>query len=119
MEKINGCIKAERIATKKDRFKAGIFYTNDSSLVCTDSSGTGLTSNSLRYFGIWCKENFGKGSFHGLRHTHATMLIESGMGIDYVSKRLGHASMYTTAKFYDDVTQKREAEAIALMDRIL
>lgn len=41
------------------------------------------------------------------------------MGIDYVSKRLGHASMYTTAKFYDDVTQKREAEAIALMDRIL
>lgn len=41
------------------------------------------------------------------------------MGIDYVSKRLGHASMYTTADIYDDITKKREDKAIKLMDKIL
>ena len=27
---------------------------------------------------------------HGLRHTHATFLIEAGANIKYVSTRLGH-----------------------------
>lgn len=36
------------------------------------------------------------------------MLIEHGLPLDYVSKRLGHSSIYTTANVYDTVTDKRE-----------
>ena len=30
---------------------------------------------------------------HGLRHTHATFLIEAGANIKYVSTRLGHKNI--------------------------
>ena len=117
-KKLYEALKEKQWLQKEARFKAGPFYT-ESNLVCTDDSGACMTSNSLRFFGMWCKEKFGAGSFHSLRHTHATMLIEAGMGLDYVSKRLGHASMYTTADIYDDVTHKREEKAIELINKIL
>jgi integrase len=31
-------------------------------------------------------------TFHGLRHTHASQLIDAGLDIVTISKRLGHAS---------------------------
>lgn len=119
-QKLYLALKQKQLQQKKARFKAGSYYKDTGeNLVCTDDIGQGLTANDLRYFGMWCKENFGSGSFHGLRHTHATMLIESGMDIDYVSKRLGHSSMYTTVNIYDNVTKKREERAVKLMDEIL
>ena len=117
-QKLYDALQRKRWQQKEAQFKAGIFYKK-SNFVCTDEVGNSLTSNNLRPFGMWCKRHFGAGSFHCLRHTHATMLIESGMGLDYVSKRLGHASMYTTANIYDSITSKREQEAINLMDKIL
>ncbi|WP_370850311.1 tyrosine-type recombinase/integrase [Megasphaera sp.] len=117
-QKLYNVLKHKRWQQKEAQFRAGPFYKK-TDFVCTDDSGAGLTSNNIRNFSIWCKKHFGDGSFHSLRHTHATMLIESGLGIDYVSKRLGHASVYTTANIYDSVTAKREKEAVRLMDKIL
>jgi integrase len=37
---------------------------------------------------------------HGTRHTHATLLIERGVPIEVVSRRLGHASTAFTADVY-------------------
>ncbi|WP_326375659.1 tyrosine-type recombinase/integrase [Bacillus inaquosorum] len=34
---------------------------------------------------------------HGLRHTHAIMLLESGADLKYVSERLGHTTVKITA----------------------
>src|SRR5699024_12709836 len=34
-----------------------------------------------------------KVSFHGLRHTHASILISKGVDIAYVSERPGHSSV--------------------------
>jgi integrase len=42
--------------------------------------------------------------FHDVRHTHATLLLESGADISVVSKRLGHANVGFTAKVYAHVT---------------
>ncbi|MFQ5968578.1 MAG: tyrosine-type recombinase/integrase [Acidimicrobiia bacterium] len=55
-------------------------------------------------------------SFHGLRHTYATLALEAGVPIEVVSKRLGHASIATTADLYQHVTRhvdKDAAEAVA------
>ena len=39
-------------------------------------------------------------TFHGLRHTHASVLLYSGVSVPSVSKRLGHSSIATTQKVY-------------------
>lgn len=38
--------------------------------------------------------------FHDLRHTHATLLISSGVNMKTVSTRLGHSSINTTLNIY-------------------
>jgi integrase len=39
-------------------------------------------------------------SLHSLRHTHASMLIASGMDVLTVSRRLGHGSSTITLRVY-------------------
>lgn len=39
-------------------------------------------------------------TFHGLRHTHASYLINNGIDVAYVSERLGHSNVSTTQKIY-------------------
>ena len=39
-------------------------------------------------------------SVHGLRHTHASILLYSGVSVLSVSKRLGHSNIATTQKVY-------------------
>jgi integrase len=54
-------------------------------------------------------------SFHGLRHTHASQLIDRGIDVVKVSKRLGHASPTITLATYAHLFDKRadkSAEAI-------
>ncbi|MEM9447822.1 MAG: tyrosine-type recombinase/integrase [Cyanobacteria bacterium P01_E01_bin.6] len=48
---------------------------------------------------------------HMLRHTHATELIRQGMGMAFVQKRLGHASIQTTIDTYVHVTDEDMKEA--------
>ncbi|WP_081462247.1 tyrosine-type recombinase/integrase [Alicyclobacillus acidocaldarius] len=51
-------------------------------------------------------------SFHGLRHTHATWLLESGVDLKIVSERLGHGSITITADIYAHVTDAMQREAM-------
>ena len=44
-------------------------------------------------------------SIHGLRHTHASLLLFAGVSIASVARRLGHASMTTTQKTYLHIIQ--------------
>lgn len=37
---------------------------------------------------------------HALRHTHCSYLYSKGLSIEYISKRLGHASVSTTRDIY-------------------
>ena len=39
-------------------------------------------------------------SFHGLRHTNATLLISQNIDVAVVAARLGHAQISTTFNFY-------------------
>ncbi len=49
--------------------------------------------------------------FHDLRHTHATILLASGVMINVVSKRLGHANVDTTLGIYAHVLPEFENNA--------
>lgn len=50
---------------------------------------------------------------HVFRHTHAVLLLEAGANIKYVSKRLGHKTIKTTADTYLDITERIEHDELA------
>lgn len=56
-------------------------------------------------------------SIHGLRHTHASLLLFAGVSIASVARRLGHASMTTTQKTYIHIIQEMENRDIDLVMR--
>ncbi len=58
-------------------------------------------------------------TIHGLRHTHASLLLFAGVSIASVAKRLGHASMNTTQKTYLHIIQELENQDIDLVMRSL
>lgn len=47
-------------------------------------------------------------SIHGLRHTHASLLLFEGVSIASVAKRLGHANTITTQQTYLHIIQELE-----------
>ena len=51
-------------------------------------------------------------SVHGLRHTHASLLLFAGVSIASVARRLGHASMTTTQKTYLHIIQELESKDV-------
>ena len=58
-------------------------------------------------------------SIHGLRHTHASLLLFAGVSIASVARRLGHASMTTTQKTYLHIIQELENKDVDLVMRTL
>lgn len=58
-------------------------------------------------------------SIHGLRHTHASLLLYQGVSIASVARRLGHASITTTQKIYLHIIQELENADIDLVIRSL
>lgn len=58
-------------------------------------------------------------SIHGLRHTHASLLLFAGVSIASVARRLGHASMTTTQKTYLHIIRELENQDVDLVMRSL
>lgn len=50
-------------------------------------------------------------TLHGLRHSHASILINNGVDIAYVSERLGHSSVNVTQKVYFHFLNKTRENA--------
>jgi ATP-dependent helicase/nuclease subunit A len=79
-------LKAQQHWQKEQRLAYGKYWYKNN-FVCTNENGQQMTASRFRYFGEFCKASFGEGSFHSLRHTHATMLLEAGVDLERVSKR--------------------------------
>lgn len=58
-------------------------------------------------------------SIHGLRHTHASLLLFTGVSIASVARRLGHSNMTTTQKTYLHIIQELENQDVDLVMRSL
>lgn len=57
--------------------------------------------------------------FHDLRHTHATLLLRSGVPTDAVAKRLGHSSPVVTMTVYAHVLEDADAAAVERLEASL
>lgn len=58
-------------------------------------------------------------SIHGLRHTHASLLLYAGASLASVSRRLGHSDIVTTEKVYLHVIRELESQDIDVIMRSL
>ncbi|PJI08326.1 MULTISPECIES: site-specific integrase [Clostridium] len=57
-------------------------------------------------------------NFHGLRHTSATILINQGIDVTTVSKRLGHARTSTTTDIYSHSLQRADRSAADKLEKL-
>jgi integrase len=58
-------------------------------------------------------------TFHALRHSHVSQLIDAGVDIVTISKRLGHAKPDITLRIYAHLFQKDDGKAAAAINAAL
>ena len=58
-------------------------------------------------------------TFHSLRHCHASQLIDAGVDIVTISKRLGHASPDVTLRVYAHLFRRDDGKAAAAINATL
>jgi integrase len=57
-------------------------------------------------------------TFHGLRHTYASMLLSNNVPVKYVQEQLGHASSKITLDTYNHVMPSIKDRAMEIMNKI-
>lgn len=82
-----------------------VFFSPQSKYKVLSNDGTNkLLRTTLKELGI---EHI---TMHGLRHTHASILLYRKASIYYVSERLGHSGIDTTLKYYAHVIKELREE---------
>jgi integrase len=73
----------------------------DNNLVFARENGMYLRNDTVsKEFTRFARSNGFHVTFHGLRHTHCTMLLQAGVPTAYVSRRVGHQRTSTTSDIY-------------------
>ena len=103
------------------RMKLGAGRLPDDALLFADMNGCPLSPNSISSaWGDFAKAiGIPEVTFHGLRHTHASQLIDSGVDIVTISRRLGHAKPDITLRIYAHLFQKDDSKAAAAINAAL
>lgn len=55
---------------------------------------------------------------HDFRHTHATLLINEGINVQEIARRLGHSSTKETLETYAHLYPREEERSIRILDKI-
>lgn len=87
-------------------------------LVCggiTCLSDTAISNKNIQYAGEAELEPI---RIHDFRHTHATLLINEGISIQEIARRLGHADVTVTWKVYAHLYPREEERAIEILEKI-
>jgi len=89
-------------------------------LVCTDEVGRALSPNKFTgQFATLAKRLGIALTFHGLRHTHASLLLDGGESVKTVQMRLGHAKPSITLNIYSHAIDEGDEDEAARLDTAL
>ena len=103
-------LRALRKQEQERRLALGLGKLTDDLLIFTRLDGS--PQSPLTLSKEWRKAATSAGlsgiSFHALRHTHASALIDAGIDVVKISKRLGHANPTITLTIYAHLFAKRE-----------
>lgn len=88
-------------------------------MVCVRDDGSLVSSDSFKYCSrVIHHELHLPFTYHSLRHTHATMLIEGGAPLKDVQERLGHADIQTTMNKYVHNTEELQNATVEIFEQI-
>jgi integrase len=90
-------------------------------LVFPSGVGTPLTASNIRraFRKLLAVSGLPKIRFHDLRHTAASLMLNHGIPVLIVSKRLGHSKPSITLDVYGHLIPSRQEEAAQLMDDLM
>lgn len=104
---------------KKQALKTGL--RNEKNLVFINSKfelvSNAAVNKTLR--NLCKKAGIKEITCHGLRHTHASMLLYEGVNIKYVSRRLGHSDIVTTLQTYSHIMDEMEQKESRVVDETI
>lgn len=115
-------------AWRSHRSSLALDFVRGDALVFGDLSGKVRNVNSVSMMFTYrvgkARKNLGADSLppltlHGLRHTHATLLLEAGENPKVVQERLGHASITITMDIYAHVTATMQRSAADRFEALL
>jgi integrase len=112
-------LKEHRKAQLQKRMAASQWEDHDL-IICT-SKGTPLNPTNVRkhFDPLVTRAGLRRITPHGLRHTHATMLLRQGVHPKIVSERLGHASIGLTLDVYSHLLPDSQTVAADAIDTIM
>jgi len=107
-------LKEHRIEQNKFKLKLGEDY-HDLSLVFARKNGLPHPKSTLKMVmsRILKKANLPNITIHGLRHTHAVLLLEAGYSMKEVQERLGHESIQITSDIYAHISKEMVKKSVS------
>jgi len=89
-------------------------YNHELDLVFCREDGNNLPKSTLHNAMNRICKNAGieRIPIHGLRHTHAVVLLESGAQMKFVQERLGHKNITITSDVYSHISDKLENTSV-------
>ncbi|EGO7717060.1 site-specific integrase [Enterococcus faecalis] len=102
-------LKKWKLEQKKELLSRGFIVQKDEKQLIFSNPSNKIMSPNVLWEKLKTYKNFSI-SPHGFRHTHASLLFESGATIKQVQERLGHSNINTTLNIYTHVTKNAEKD---------
>jgi integrase len=114
-------LRDQRKATLELRMQLALGKLPDDALLFATIDGEPLSPNAVSAAWAHFAASIGMPdvTFHALRHTHASQLIDAGVDIVTISKRLGHSKPDVTLRIYAHLFQKDDRKAAAAINAAL
>lgn len=113
-------LRNHRVEQMQMRLALGLGKVNDETLVFCEADGSMLRPDDLTR--IWARVSLAKKlprvTFHALRHTHASILINAGLDVLTISRRLGHSKPSVTLDTYGHLIKGADAAAAKAIDAL-
>jgi integrase len=110
-------LRAHWRVQQEQRLSLGLGRAGDDDPVFTDHDGAFLSPDAVSHAWMRQMDSIGMSdvTLHSLRHTHASLLIRSGVDIITVSRRLGHGSPRVTLEVYGHLITGSDDKAAKIM----
>jgi integrase len=114
-------LRAHKVEQMQLRLQLGLGKIEAETFVFSTIEGKPLSPDNLSrdWRRVCASKGLPRVSFHSLRHTHASMLIASGVDILAVSRRLGHSRASTTLDVYGHVLDGGDDAAAKAIEGVL
>jgi integrase len=107
-------LRARRKVQAQERLAWGSAYEDTEGIVFTREDGQRLSPNAVSKAFLRAQAGLGlpRVTIHGLRHSHATILLRDRVPVHIVSRRLGHKDPSVTLNVYADVIPDDDTSAV-------